>query len=125
MKKTIALISLLFVVSPTAAAANETGFASIHAWKMEKGRRICMASHFHQGTGAGKTRKQAEQAAKRSWIEFTAFEYGTTWGSYKLAVSQTTDCRESATTGWACVVNARPCKRHVVRRGSPAESASR
>ncbi len=125
MKKTIALISLLFVVWAPAAVADETGFATIHAWKKEKGRRICMAEHFHDGSGVAKTRKQAEELAKRSWIEFTAFEYGTTWGTYELAASQTTDCRESGSAGWSCMVSARPCKRHIVRSDGHAESASR
>jgi hypothetical protein len=125
MKKTIALISLLFVVCAPAAVADETGFAGIHAWKKEKGRRICMADHFHEGSGVGKTRKEAEDVATRSWIEFTAFEYGTVWGNYKLAVSHTKNCRESATTGWSCMVSARPCKRHAVRGDGHAESASR
>lgn len=125
MKKTLALISALFVFSAPAAFADETGFAGIHAWKKEKGRRICMTDHFHDGSGKGKTRKDAEELAKRSWIEFTAFEYGTVWGSYELAVSQTRDCRESASTGWFCMVSARPCKRHVVRNDGHAESASR
>ena len=124
MKKRLALISAFIVVSASGAVADDTGFAGIHDWKKEKGNRICMSDHFHDGSGSGKTRAEAEDAAKRSWIEFTAFEYGTDWGSYKLAASQTSDCAEIGLK-WTCQISARPCKRYVPKAKGYAKSASR
>jgi len=124
MKKASALMAFLMIAAAPMAAADETGFAGIHAWKKEKSRRICMSEHFHDGSGLGKTRKEAEKAAKRSWIEFTAFEYGTSWGSYKLAASKVMDCAETANR-WSCMTRARPCKRHVKKAKGYSRSASR
>lgn len=91
------------------AVADETGLSSIHAQRRE-GNRICMSSHFHSGSSSGeKTRKLAEAAAARDWAGFTAWEYGSDWGSYKLSASKSMDCSQSGGT-WSCKVEARPCK---------------
>lgn len=124
MKKKLALTALIAFASIGMASADETGLSAIHAMKYEKGRRICMTEHFHDGSGNGKTRKDAESRAMQSWIDFTAFEYGSSWGSYKLAASQTMDCQQNA-VGWACMVSARPCKRYVKSSGAEKKSASR
>ncbi len=124
MKKHFALTALAVLVATPAAHADETGLASIHDWRQEKGRRVCMSDHFHDGAGSAKTRKAAEAAAQRSWIDFTAFEYGSAWGSYKIAASKSLDCTEAGSR-WSCVINARPCK--VYQKGSKnySKSASR
>lgn len=109
MKKQFAAIALL-ACAAMPAKADETGLASIHEWKKESGRRICMSEHFHDGAGSGKTRKEAEAAARSSWMSFTVFEYGTNWGSYELAASKKIDCVQNA-GGWSCATTARACKR--------------
>lgn len=109
MHKQLATIAILFCAAMP-AQAQETGLASIHEWRKESGRRLCMSDHFHDGAGNGKSRKQAEDAAKRSWISFTVFEYGPAWGQYALAGSKKLDCSQGA-NGWSCATTARPCKR--------------
>lgn len=95
--------------------ADETGMSSIHAQRQE-GNRICMSSHFHSGSSSGqKTRKKAEAAAAHDWASFTAWEYGTDWGSYRLAADKSMDCSEAAGS-WGCRVEARPCKQPPRKR---------
>ena len=122
-KQLLTLAALLFAAIPT-AHADETGLASIHEMRHEKGRRVCMTEHFHDGSGTGKTRKAAEEAAKESWVSFTVFEYGTDWGSYTLASSQTMECSNIG-DGYSCATQARPCKRYVKPSANSAQSASR
>ena len=90
--------------------ADETGLDAIHAQRRE-GNKICMTSHFHSGSSSGqKTRRLAEAAAAQDWSGFTAWEYGTAWGSYRLAASKTMECSQNGAT-WSCTTQARPCKR--------------
>ena len=100
-----------FTSIPTAAVAEDEGLglSGIHAQRRE-GNRICMSTHFHNGSSSGhKTRKLAEEAAARDWAGFTAWEYGTAWGSYRLAASKSMNCSQSGGT-WGCQVEARPCR---------------
>jgi hypothetical protein len=129
MTKQLALFAMMMIAAP-AARADDSGLASIHDWKNERGSRVCMADHYHDGAGKGKTRLDAEAVAKSSWTSFTIFEYGTDWGSYKLAASPTMTCSNAAAESWSCSTSARPCKKHsgarvakAARRG--ARSASR
>jgi hypothetical protein len=89
--------------------AEETGIAGIHTW-VKTGRKTCLADHFHNGSGTGATRPQAERAAIQSWVDFTAWEYGGSWGRYSLAASKKMTC--SREEGWSCDVEARPCRPH-------------
>lgn len=111
MNKQLALIAMMMIGASSAAKADDSGLASIHDWKNEPGRRVCMADHYHDGSGSGKTQKEAEATAQSSWRSFTIFEYGTDWGSYKLAASQKTECGKSG-EAWSCSISARPCKLH-------------
>jgi hypothetical protein len=86
----------------------ETGIAKIHTWA-KIGRKTCMLDHFHYGSGNGPTRAQAERVAIRSWADFTAWEYGETWGRYTIAVSKKMTCSPGS-GGWSCAVEARPCR---------------
>jgi hypothetical protein len=95
-----------FVRSPR--WTRETGIAKIHTW-VKAGHRTCMLDHFHYGSGKGRTRAQAERAAIRSWAEFTAWEYGESWGRYSVAASKKMTCSPMA-VGWSCAVEARPCR---------------
>jgi hypothetical protein len=88
--------------------AQETGIAEIHSW-VRVGHKTCMLDHFHDGSGTGPTRAQAERAAIRSWAEFTAWEYGTPWGRYSIAASRKATCSQEAGS-WRCGVEARPCR---------------
>jgi hypothetical protein len=92
-----------------AAQADETGIAGIHSW-VKMGRKTCFADHFHSGNGTGATRRQAERQAIQSWVDFTAWEYGSSWGHFSLAASKTVNCER--TDSWACFVEARPCRRY-------------
>ena len=40
-----------------------------------------MLDHYHDGSGTGSSRQQAERSAIVSWSEFTAWEYGTPVGA--------------------------------------------
>jgi hypothetical protein len=87
---------------------DETGIAGIQSW-VKVGRKTCMADHFHDGSGTGPTRFQAQRAAIRSWAEFTAWEYGSVWGRYSLAASKKATCSREEES-WRCAVEARPCR---------------
>jgi hypothetical protein len=89
------------------AQAEETGVAGIHTW-VKVGRKTCLADHFHSGSGSGPTRQQAEKQAIQSWIDFTAWEYGSTWGRYALAASKKVNCERG--DGWSCHLEARACR---------------
>jgi hypothetical protein len=90
------------------AAADETGIASIHPW-VRMGGRICLQGHFHDGAGSGPTRSVAQREAIRAWIGFTAWEYGSTWGHYGLAVHKHMAC-SGGRGSWSCSTEAIPCR---------------
>lgn len=117
LRKTLpAVLGVLFAIP---ASADETGLASLHDWKQEKRGIICMVTHSHDGAGEGTTRKEAEKAAALSWRQFTSFEYGSDWGSYKRSASRTMDCFQIVgTKKWSCSTTARPCKLYVKSRES-------
>lgn len=89
-------------------ASLETGIAAIHSW-VKIGRKTCMLDHFHDGSGTGRTRRQAQRAAIGSWRDFTAWEYGDPWGRYSIAASRKMTCSRQSPT-WHCAVEARPCR---------------
>jgi hypothetical protein len=90
-----------------AHADDETGVAGIHSW-VKMGRKTCMVDHFHSGNGSGATRAQAERQAIQAWIDFTAWEYGTAWGRYRVATGKNLSCEKSG--DWNCFLEARPCR---------------
>ena len=112
MRKCVASACALAMVAigtgNAAAQGGETGVAAIHQW-VKVGRKTCMVDHFHDGNGTGTNRRQAEQAAIRSWAEFTAWEYGGVWGRYAIAASKTMNCGQGSGS-WTCAVQARPCR---------------
>lgn len=104
----VAAIAATAIVGPT-AWADETGLASMHAWRREGGR-ICMSDHWHFGSsGARRSRREAQWAAVRSWQEFTDLEYGSNWARYRRAAGRRMSCSRSS-AGWSCDVEARPCR---------------
>lgn len=98
---------LLGATGAAQARAEETGLAEIHSW-VKMGRKTCMADHYHSGNGNAATRPQAERQAVQSWVDFTAWEYGTPWGRYSIAASKKMTCER--TGSWSCFVEARPCR---------------
>jgi hypothetical protein len=86
----------------------ETGIATIHPW-VKVGHKTCMLDHFHDGSGNGRTRAQAERDAIHSWAAFTAWEYGNRWGRYSIAVGKKMTCSQISGS-WSCAVKARPCR---------------
>lgn len=123
IRTAVALAAFLAAFS-LAAKADETGLDSIHDQAAAKGRRICMTSHFHDGSGAGANRKEAEAKAVRAWVDFTAWEYGSTWGSFQLAEAKSMNCSDAGGR-WSCNASARPCKRDARPAKGNARSAQR
>lgn len=103
-----AAIAGAFSLVSTAAVADDTGFAYTHNLRKEGGR-LCMSDHYHQGSGAGRTKEGARAAAIRSWADFTNFEYGSAWARFSVARSATTRYSK-AEKGWSADVDARPCR---------------
>jgi hypothetical protein len=91
-----------------AAQAQDLGLAGMHTW-VRVGGRTCLLDHFHDGSGSGPTRAAAQRAAIRSWIDFTAWEYGGRWGSYGAAVSKRMGC-SGGPGNFSCSTSARPCR---------------
>lgn len=90
-------------------AAQETGLDALHT-QVRVGSKICMLDHFHNGSSNGlSTRKRAEAEAIRVWAEFTAWEYGDNWGSWRLAETKRVNCGQTS-GAWACTLEARACK---------------
>jgi hypothetical protein len=124
MRKQFGVLAVALCAAASAAKADETGLAGIHTIAYERGGKACMTEHFHDGSGNGSTRKAAEAAAKESWMSFTAFEYGSDWGSYNLAAAKTMQCSEAGGNSWSCFTSARPCRR-AAKPGHSPRSASR
>jgi hypothetical protein len=104
----VAAISAMVVCVP-ATLADDTGLASIHVLRREGGK-LCMADHFHYGSsGVQRSRGAAQNAAIRSWQEFTDLEYGSSWARFYRAGSKRVSCRPGS-GGWTCEVEARPCR---------------
>lgn len=98
--------SLALTIPP--AYAQDSGLASMHTLRKEGGK-LCMADHFHAGSGDGATKAKARIAAIRSWADFTDFEYGPAWARFSRAASVTTRYTK-AENGWTATVEARPCR---------------
>lgn len=110
MKITVATFGALAVLVATAPAAlaDDTGFASMHELRKERGR-LCMADHAHSGVGEGKTREAARRAALASWYGYTAGEYGSDWARWGRSAAQTVSYTK-ADSGWSATVESRPCR---------------
>jgi hypothetical protein len=111
MKEVIVGVGLgllaLSAVPHRVLAQDGMGLASMHAW-LKVGGKTCMADHFHDGQGTGATKAQAQAAAQRAWVDFTAWEYGRRWARWQLAASKTGSCSGSS-GNVSCNVSARPC----------------
>lgn len=113
MRKMIAGLASVAVVGVLTAGSSviaaETGVAqALHAM-VRIGGRTCLVDHYHDGNGTGPTQASAARAAIGAWSGFTAWEYGSSWGRYGLAVGKSMKCARSS-GGWSCDVSARPCR---------------
>ncbi|HEX5599513.1 MAG TPA: hypothetical protein VFX46_02650 [Hyphomicrobiaceae bacterium] len=104
----LAAIALIILTGPLASAAQALGLDFLHA-QARVGNKVCMTEHEHYGEGTMPTKQAAQSVAIRSWSDFTAFEYGRIWGSYRLAEGKRMDCSQTA-NGWLCKTYARPCR---------------
>ena len=111
-------------LSPALVQAQETGLASIHAWVPAGRGKTCMATHFHDGNGNGKTKQDAERAAIRSWESFTIWEYGPPWGRWTLSETKTIKC-DRTTSEFSCQVSSRPCISKVARKTTKSAKAAK
>lgn len=96
------------MLTPYVASANETGLAGMHAWR-KVGKKTCFVDHYHDGAGQGISRQKAEAEAIANWASFTALEYGSSWGSWSLAVNKSVKC-DRITSEHKCNVSAIPCR---------------
>lgn len=111
LARSIALIMpiALGLLCAPAAAQQDTGLSGLHD-KVRVAGKLCMADHYHTGNSAGlASKKAAEVAAIKNWQDFTAWEYGSAWGSFRMAESKKVSC--SGGGSWSCTVDARPCRR--------------
>jgi hypothetical protein len=93
----------------SAGTAVAQGLDFLHDQRAEGGR-WCMADHYHQGSSSGQaTRAAAERAAIASYSSFTAWEYGNSWGSWRIAAGRKMGCSQSGGS-WGCDIEARPCR---------------
>lgn len=97
----------VFVVAGQ-AQADQSGMAGMHAQYVVKGRQ-CFTDHTHVGTGSPmRSKKRAVSSATQDWVSFTAFEYGSSWASWRASIGKVVKCEPSG-GNWACEVQARPC----------------
>src|SRR5262249_25123651 len=103
----VGLLALGLAPNSATAEAEGIGLAGIHEW-VKVGGRACMAGSFHDGQGTGPTKAQAQAAAIRAWIDFTAWEYGRRWARWQLSLSKSASCSGSR-GNVSCNVSSRPC----------------
>lgn len=111
------IAALVFSASLTATAqafAKNDDLLAPHSAYI-KGRTQCFDAHTHVGGADGRTKRTALKAAIREWQSFTAWEYGSTWASYRRAAGKTVEYIK-AEVGWTARVEARPCRRIKLRR---------
>jgi hypothetical protein len=96
------------IIGLSASMAQDSGLSSMHDVRREGGR-VCMSDHFHYGSGSGTTKQKAIAAAAASWSDFTAFEYGGGWASFKRSASKQVNVSQGA-SGWTADVSSRPCR---------------
>ena len=114
-------MAVLFVLGTGQVAADQSGMAGMHDQYVFKGRR-CFTGHTHVGTGSPfRSKRKAVSSAAQDWSSFTAFEYGSSWARWRVAVGKTVACEQSS-QGWTCEVQARPC---LMQRGRRARHAKR
>jgi len=110
-KLPLAIVAVAIAVGSVdmSAWADDTGLASMHAIRPERGR-VCMSDHWHYGSSSGqRSKRAAERDAIRTWQNFTALEYGSDWARWRRSGSRKMGCSRSS-SGWGCNIEARPCR---------------
>ena len=108
MRLSIALIVTGLSLAMASSAGAEDGLTGLHD-KVRIGGKLCFRGHSHAGNSSGHaSRKAAEVEAIRNWQDFTAFEYGNAWASYRLAAGKSMHC--SGGGSWGCTIDATPCR---------------
>jgi hypothetical protein len=92
------------------ALASDTGVAQTLHSLQRVGGRTCLVDHYHDGSGSGRSRHEAMNAAVSAWSGFTSWEYGTSWGRYGLANRKSANCSRDMSGGWSCSISAIPCR---------------
>jgi hypothetical protein len=103
-----AIAAAVLAFGTASAAADDTGFATSHSM-VKVGGKSCFADHAHSGSGDGKTKGVALQAALKSWWEYTAGEYGSDWARWGKSAGQVVKYTKTE-SGWSAYVQSRPCK---------------
>lgn len=107
----IAFAALMGLVATSdGAVASETGVAQALHSLQRVGGRTCLVDHFHDGSGNGRSRHAAMNAAVSAWAGFTSWEYGSSWGRYALANRKSANCTRETSGGWNCTISAIPCR---------------
>ncbi|MEQ1716805.1 MAG: hypothetical protein ABL907_12600 [Hyphomicrobium sp.] len=101
-----AAIAVMAAFAP--ANADDSGLATSHTLRKEGGK-LCMADHFHSGSGDGLTKPAARVQAAKSWSSFVDFEYGSDWARSGRAAGVTFKYTK-AEKGWTATMEGRPCK---------------
>jgi hypothetical protein len=101
---------VLMLAMGSSVSANETGLAQALHDMRRVGGRTCLVDHYHDGSGSGATRTQAQASAISAWSGFTAWEYGSSWGRYGLAISRSMNCSKDMSGGWSCQTSAIACR---------------
>jgi hypothetical protein len=104
----VAAVAAAVSVSWAPARADDSGLASSHTLRKEGGK-LCMADHYHAGSGDGLTKPAARVEAAKSWASFVDFEYGSDWARFGRAASVSVKYTK-AEKGWTATIEARPCK---------------
>ena len=99
---------LTVTIAQPVQAQQSASYSAPHSARII-GRKLCLESHTHVGGATGRTKRIAHKKAIREWIEFTAWEYGTAWASYRRSAKKTvTYIKEEV--GWLARVESLPCR---------------
>jgi hypothetical protein len=111
LRRSLLVAAGLLAIGATSATAQGLNLSGIHD-QVRVGSKVCMKDHFHDGNSANMpTRKAAETEAMKLWQDFTAWEYGRAWGSFRMAESKSMKCSGTyKDRSWTCQVTARPCR---------------
>ena len=107
MMRTILRIAVLAVF------AIAIGVSSTAPVEAKRYRFYCQGDHLHYGTSTGyRSRRHALRAAIENWAGFTIFEYGESFGNWRIAKNKRVDCRrDQYSRTWNCSIEATPCRR--------------
>lgn len=98
-------------VTITATPTDANTLANMHTIK-PVGGKMCMVDHpHHRESGAFRSKAQAKARVIRAWENYTRFEYGSAWASYRLAIKKNLKCTTSSGGQTSCTLVAYPCRR--------------